>query len=209
MDNLKEVEGWLDHTKSISDFRLSIRAAVRGLWNGEFTAFTFVDSMRAAIERNLRKAWNEGAADCGIQADELSDKEISAREELINSQFSYLIGFARDIEENSRASKGLLGPHLDRAERWIAQYDKAFRNGKAMACGDRKARFVLGPTEKHCRTCSGLNGRVYRYSTWVANNAVPPRNARFECGGASRCDCRLEDTTEPITKGSFPKGLLV
>lgn len=124
-EQLAQVEAWANHTKSISDFRLSIRAAVRGLWNGEFAiAFIFIDSMRAAIERNFRKAWRDGASTCGVKEDELTDAEIAEREQIINRQFPYLVDFAREIEENSKANGGLLGPLLDRAELWVLRYEE-------------------------------------------------------------------------------------
>ena len=208
MDNLNQVQQWLDYTKSISEYRLAIRANVRRLWLGEETIFAFYDGMNAAITRHLTRAWAEGAAVCGIAENELTADERKAREDFINGQFTFLPGFADAIEANSKAAGGKLGPLFDRADRWVSQYDKAKSNAKAMACGDRKAKFILGPTEKHCRTCSGLNGRVYRYSVWVANGAVPPKNANFECGAASYCDCRLEDTNDSITPGPFPRGLL-
>jgi hypothetical protein len=209
MQNLKQIQQWLDQTKSIADYRQSIRAAIYALWSGQSNYFNFTDDMVGILTRQLRIAWREGAAVCGIASDELSAVEIAARDELINSQFPYLAGFAGAIEEGSKANGGKLGPLLERGELWVRQYDKAYKNAQAMACRDKKARFVLGPTEKHCRTCFGLNGRVYRYSTWVQNGAVPPRNPNFECGAASHCDCRLEDTDEPMTKGPFPRRLLV
>lgn len=198
-----------DVTKSLSSMRASIRSAIRGYWTGEYTRFQFVDEMNTIISRRLTEAYELGARECGILPDELTQTERAAQQDLINGQLGYVIGLADDIEENKRDAGGRLGPLIARASRWAAQYDTAFSNGKANACGNRKAKFVLGPTEKHCRTCGGLANKVYRYSTWVENGAVPPKNARFECGSASYCECRLEDTEDRITPGPFPKGLLL
>ena len=200
-NSLSQINALLDHTKSISDFRLSVRAAVRGLWNGEFSTFYFVDTMRAAIERNLKRAWVAGAAECGIKEDELSDGEIAARDRLIDSQFPYLLGFAGDIEENSKASGGLLGPHLERAEMWVRKYDEAKNQANVMACGDKKLKWIYGDTE-HCEDCNKLNGKVYRASIW-AKYGIRPQSKSLACGGW-RCKCTLQPTGEPATKGRPP-----
>lgn len=201
MNDLSDVEAWLDHTKAISDYRLNVRALVRGLWRGEFSYFVFVDDMTSAITRNLRGAWAEGAAACGIREDELTSEEIAARDRLINEQFSYLLGFADAIEANSRASGGLLGPQLQRAELWINRYDEAKNRAKTMACGDQKLKWVVGPTE-HCEDCARLNGRVYRASVWD-RYGLRPQSRDLACGGW-RCQCSLVPTSEPATRGRPP-----
>lgn len=191
---------------SVEDFGLSIRANIRGLWRGELATFDFLDSMRAAIERNLKRAWLEGAAICNIQEDELSDREIEAMTQLINSQFPHLIGFAETIEQNSRANGGQLQPLLQRGEMWINRYNEAKERGQGMACADEKAIWILGATEQHCKSCGGFAGRVYRFSVWDTNGAIP-QTSRLCCGGF-RCDCRREPTDQRVTPGPFPTRLL-
>lgn len=188
---------------SEANFRKGLRSAVRGLHSGAISEAQFKDAMQSTIQRNLSNAWQEGAADCGIAADELSDEEIKARDEFIENQYTYLAGFGEAIAEDG---VNRLRDLYSRIELWIERYPEAKANGHAMACKDQKAEFELGPTKEHCRTCVGLNGRVYRNSVWVANNAVPPHNWNFECRGG--CRCRLKSTSRPITKGRFPVGLL-
>lgn len=201
MDNLADVESWLDHTKAISDYRLAVRSAVRRLWLGESTVFDFFDTMNFAITRHLRIAWKEGAASCGINEDELTNQEIAARDSFINSQFPYLLGFGDSIEENNKSSGAKLEPHLQRAELWIGRYSEAREKAKTMACGDQKLQWVVGPTE-HCEDCARLNGRVYRASVWE-RYGLRPQSRDLACGGW-RCQCTLVPTSEPATRGRPP-----
>lgn len=187
-------------------FRSGIRSAVRGLWNGSFSIAQFKSAMKSTIERNLTQAWNEGARQCGIALDEMTDDEVKARDAFIKNQYQYIDGYANAIRENDKISKGNLAALFTRAEMWLERYPEAKANGHAMACADQKAEFFYGKTREHCRTCQGLVGRVYRYSTWVKYNAVPPHNWNFACRGG--CQCQLRQTDKPLTKGKFPTGLL-
>lgn len=188
---------------SEANFRRGLRAAVRGLHSGAISESQFVDAMQSAIARNLTVAWAEGARDCGIAEDELSEEEIAAREGFITNQYSYISGFGEAIEEDG---ENKLRDLYSRVDYWVERYSEAKAVGHAMACADEKAEFFYGPTKDHCRTCRGLVGRVYRNSIWVKYNAVPPHNWNFECRGG--CQCNLKSTNKPITKGRFPVGLL-
>lgn len=197
---------WIAEEKSLSSFRSSIRSSIRGLWTGDFDLFEFVSGMSSAIERGFRQAWIEGAGQCGIKFDELTPTELTELNRMTNEQIPFLIGFGSDIEDNSRANGGLLGPLLLRGSMWVNRYNEVRQRAGAMACGDKKKKWQLGSTKEHCGSCLGFNGRVYRYSTWLENNALP-QNRNLECNGF-RCKCDLDDTDERITPGRFPRGLL-
>ena len=198
LDNLQKQ---LDHTKSIQDFRSAIQSAVRRLWGGgEY--FSFVDAMNFVLQRHLTIAWNEGAAICGIQPDELSDSEIAARERFINEQFSYLLNFADSIEDGSKLNGGLLSTHFTRAEMWINRYNDAINQSKLLVCKDQKLKWIYGDTQ-HCSDCNKLNGRVYRASVWD-KYGVYPQSRSLSCKGY-RCQCRLEPTTERANSGQPPR----
>ncbi len=187
--------------KTQSDFGLSVRAAIRGLWIGG-ESFDFVDSMILSIRRQLQLAWSEGAKECGVGKDELTAQELSAREQLITSQFAYLPAFADDIVAGSKANGGKLGPLLSRGSVWINRYDEARNQAKQMACGDKKLKWVLGPTE-HCSSCLKLSGKVKRGSQWESAGIAPQIRA-LECGGW-RCACTLVATDDPMSKGPLPR----
>lgn len=183
----------------------AIRAAVRGLWAGDLDKMTFIDSMLASFGRRLTTAWYAGAAECGIKPDELSDEEKNALHEMIGQQMQHVYPFADAIIAGNKAGGGALAPLLSRAEMWSSRYQDAYTRARAMACGDKKGVWMLGRTEVHCASCLKLNGKVKRMSTWLAT-VLPgnPPNASIECGGW-KCDCSIQDTDAPLSRGPLPR----
>lgn len=198
-------DNWFTEDKSLASFQLGIRANIRGLWNGNLSVFNFIDFMQSTITRGFGQAFNEGTAACGILPDELLPQEIARRDELINEQLPFLADFALDIEEKSRVNGGLLGPLLDRGFMWINRYNEVKGISRSLVCSDMKTIWIVGNTD-HCRSCKGFNGRVYRESIWATNNAQT-QGSNLCCHGF-RCKCRREPTTQRITPGRFPAGLL-
>jgi hypothetical protein len=190
----------------IDSFRRALRSAITGFWRGETEMFGFVDQMLSALNFGYRWAWRDGAAQFGITMEELTDEERNALQRCINDDISHVMGIASDIARANRDSGGKLTPFLNRAELWVNRYNAVQALAATYAGANRKFEFVLGPTEKHCRSCLGLAGRVYRGDVWRGNNAVPPTHST-ECGGW-RCQCRLQPTDRPCTPGKFPTGLL-
>lgn len=191
---------------AIGNYRSVLRSAVRGLWSGAIDVAQFDENMRMAESRYLTEAFAVGFKEGGINPNEITIEEQTRIGEFIQRDSTFITGFGDAILQNSRANGGKLTPLFQRVELWVERYIEAKALGKAMALADQKAEFVLGPTKDHCRSCTGLNGRVYRYSVWIANNAVPPHNWNFECRGG--CQCSLVPTDRPITKGKFPVSLL-
>jgi hypothetical protein len=187
----------------IVSFRRNTRASVRGLWSGAITLQQAIRTFRSAIERAIEQAWLEGAAECGIQEDELTIKELTARDEFIFEQNELAPDFLRVVNEQSKKNGGKLQPLLQRLEMWINQYSSAKQQSEAMACADEKRVWRIGRTE-HCRTCLALNGQVRRMSFWLNN--VLPRNAPNEklvCKGFN-CQCELLKTNKPLSRGRLP-----
>lgn len=191
---------------SEASFRLSLRSATRGLWEGAISKAQFSSAMIKALQKELTLAWSEGAKECGVSADELTDEEVESLTDFIQTQLTYIDGFAEAIKDTDNDDSKNIFPLFERAKLWQDRYPEAKANGHAMACKDEKQEFVLGNTEQHCRTCKGLSGKVYRNSIWVKNNAVPPHNWRFACRGG--CECSLRKTDKRLTRGRFPVGLL-
>jgi hypothetical protein len=167
----------------IVSFRRNVRASVRGLWTGTITKRQALSTFRAAIERAIEQAWIEGAQECGIQEDELTVEELTARDEFIFEQNDLAPNFIDVIAAQSKANGGQITPLLQRAEMWINQYSSASQQSEAMACADEKREWRIGRTE-HCRTCLALNGQVRRLSFWQ-NNVLPRSapNERLICRG--------------------------
>lgn len=159
-------------SRGTSRYRLSLRAAIRGLWLGAFDRDEFFDQMTRSVERNLTIAWHSGAAECGIAPDELTQEELNALDKAIDYELLWIGGFATTIEANSKAKKGKVTPLLTRAEIWLGRWEGVRAKAKTMACGNQKLKWVVGPTE-HCNSCIRLNGKVKRASWWSENNVLP------------------------------------
>jgi len=191
---------------SEATFRSSLRQTIRGLWSRAITEAQFDRAMTTALRLELGRAWVEGAIECGIAADELTEEEETAKTAFIREQETFIGGFGEAIQEANNRDSRTIFPLFNRAKLWLDRYPEAKANGHAMACANEKTEFLFGPTKEHCSTCSGLVHRVYRNSVWVKHNAVPPHNWNFVCRGG--CKCRLQPTSKPITRGRFPVGLL-
>jgi hypothetical protein len=161
--------------------------------------------MGRAIERGLTSAWYEGAAQCGVLPEELTIDEIKLLNFRISQQMNYLNRFAKAVEAGSKENGGKLTPLMQRAQLWVNRYNDVVGEAQLSACKDQKLRWDLGATEKHCRTCYALNGKVKRASFWKKLGVRPQNapNSLIECGGW-KCDCKFTVTDEPMTRGVMP-----
>lgn len=192
-------------TSGAADYRRMLRAAVRGLWTGAFGRDSFWDAMFSGVARGFRRAWRDGAKECGIEFDELSDAELRRLNERIDYELRWINGFADAIEAGSRAEGGKLTPLYVRAEIWIGRFEGVKTEARVMACADKKLKWNLGAAEEHCSSCVRLNGKVKRASWWNENGILPRAHGApyLACGGW-RCTCELQVTDEPMSRGRMP-----
>lgn len=184
---------------SESSFRAGIRSSVRGYWSGALSRSDFTGALTSALKRNLVNAWQEGSLDCGIDATELTNDELKARDAFIKEQQGYIGGFADAIHDNSKVAKGKLQALFDRAELWINRYADARNQAKVMTCENQKLTWVIGPTETHCPDCAGYSGKTYRASAW-AKAGARPQSQSLACHGFL-CRCTLQVTTKRASRG--------
>jgi len=189
---------------SEASLRTGVHAAIRGLWSGALDSFGFIDALGAALRLNLPLAWKQGAAVCGVKPEEYTPEEKAALNNLLNSQYYHLANFAQEIMAGDKAHGGKLAPWLARGETWVTTWRTAYNRAQAMACGNRKLKWVLGETE-HCPSCLKLAGKVKRANYWEERRIWPqsPPNDKLECGGW-RCQCALVPTNEPASRGPLP-----
>jgi len=192
-------------SKDTGAYVQAIRSSVRGLWSGEFDYDWFYDAMATAIRYHIPLAFAAGAKECGIFPNEYSQAERVALEQAIQYELQWIDGFATAIEEGSKANGGKLGPLLSRAAIWTGRWEGVKAQAMAMACADAKLEWIQGPSEKGCPSCTKLNGKIKRASTW--NETVLPRvhgSPMLACRGF-RCLCELRPTDKPMSKGPLPK----
>ena len=151
----------------------SLRANFRALWTGSIDYSQFFDAMASTIQRRLTQAGYEGAGEAGILPAELSPGEKLAIQNTIVVEMSYVDKLGTAIEAGSKKRGGKLGSHLSRVPMWVNRYEELRMRIRTMAAADMKVMWVLGPTEKHCRTCPRLNGKVKRNSYWLRTGILP------------------------------------
>ena len=190
--------------RSVANFRLSLRAQARLFWRGDMSRGDFVVEVQSIIDRGYRRAWRQGAAECGLKMDELSDAETDALQGRINEQFPHVNSLADDFNEQRREEGGKLGDMFGRLEQWVARYEQIRNEAKVMACKNRPLEWKLGPTE-HCASCMKLRGQVRRASFWNERGILPrvPNANWLVCRGFN-CQCALSLTSKPISRGRFP-----
>jgi hypothetical protein len=190
----------------IATYQRSLRSAVRGLWLGTIDVSQFNNAIESAINRGLTRAWQEGAQDCGIKPDELSQDELIALDERIIEELDRIPNLSQLVQANLKVDGGKLTPLFERLDLWTNRYRDISNQAKTMACADEKLIWRLGPTERHCRTCPRLDGKIKRGSTWLSLNLRPqnPPNALLECGGWN-CLCELNPTDRPVSRGPLPR----
>lgn len=179
---------------------------VHSLWAGKLTTGQFIADMTSTVERGLGRAWHEGAAECGIGPDELSQQEITELQQLIFDQLMHIQAFADRIAKANQVTGGKLAPFKHQVSVWANRYDELRAQGQLRACADKKLEWVLNLkriTKKHCVDCLNMHGRVYRASVWRRNN-VHPQSRNLACGGW-QCGCGFRTTDKPITRGRVPK----
>ncbi len=200
----EEEEGDLVEASGYDELGAGVRSYIYGLWSGQTSRGDFVAGMDRVIERRLTQRWLEGARQCGIQPDELTEAERTALTELITGQFQYVLALADEIEENNRESGGKLQPFLNRAPLWANRAQEAYNRGMTMACQDEKLKWVTH-NPKPCGSCGRLNSKVKRASYWQERNIRPQAgpNPHLECEGWN-CHCELVRTSDPVSRGPLP-----
>lgn len=199
-------------TAGATNYRNGIRAAATGLWTKALDFDQFYDAMDVTIRAGIPKAWHEGAKECGIKPADLSPTEKVAIQQAIAGELGHVFEFATWIEEHSKAAGGKLGRVggtggvMGRVDIWLNRYLDVVNRARVMACGDQPLEWVLGPTKKHCSSCSKLAGKVKRASQWERANVRPqnPPNWALECQGFN-CLCSLIVTDKPLSRGPLPK----
>lgn len=193
-----------EQSSRASSYGRDIRGVVRSLWAGVIDEYQAYELLQGTIRIGLTRAWMEGAAECGILANELTPEERQALDEAIFSETSHIDGLIDYVIKNSKANGGKLATVLGRAQFWERRYSDVVNRAKIMACGNQKLEWVLGPTE-HCPSCAKLAGQVRRASFWQKKQVHPqnPPNPNLECKGFGQCT--LQPTDAQCSRGPLPK----
>lgn len=188
-----------------ADYLRSLRSVARGIWLGVVDYEQSYDALDVAIRHGLTRAWHEGLGEAGIPASEMNLEERNELRMMIVSEQGKMNQFLTYCETHAKATGAAWSTCDAKASLWAMRAKDARNKALTMARTDPKLMWELGATEKHCGTCSKLDRKVKRASQWRARGIQPqnPPNPHLECGGW-RCDCNLNPTEEPMSKGPLP-----
>lgn len=147
---------------------------------------------RAAVEA-LGSAFDLGYADNGgelpVDGDAL---------EWLNARIEQELGFIGTVFESAKQLKkddeaDTFQWTTDRAAGYVATVTALYNAGMMWAKSNLIGEWELGNTEKHCATCSKLNGQTHKLSWYIARNYIPRQpGASMDCGGY-HCDCKIKN----------------
>lgn len=192
--------------RRIAEYQKNIRGFMRALWNGSIDFDQFFDLMMSGVRVGLTQVWYAGAEVCGIKPDDLTPAEKSALDAKIANERAHVFDVAEYITQNLKADGVKLVVINRRAALWGQRALDVYNTAKAMACGDKKLKWVMDPVKEHCDSCVKLNGKVKRASYWRDHGVLPqnPPNPRLQCRGW-KCGCSLNPTDDPVSRGPLPR----
>lgn len=82
-----------------------------------------------------------------------------------------------------------------RGELWVKTAAQSYSEGQMYNPSEPNLAWRIGPTEKHCKDCSHLNGKVLTADEW-RRAGVKPGDISLSCNGYN-CLCFFEETDEP------------
>lgn len=190
-------------TKTQAYYQKAMERVVKKFYDSKIDETQFLDGMITLVEDQFGRAFREGLRAGGV--DPLTDMRPEWRAMLqarIQSEMEYIIPFAEAIIK-ARGNPAALPALLARVSLWANRYPEIADWALSLVY-DGNMIWVLGATEQHCSTCSGLHGIVAHISEWQAARVVPQNapNPMLECGGW-RCDCRLK----PVKQRKSPDAL--
>lgn len=185
------------------DFMLhAIERLVINTYNG-LIAGDFIDVMANLISGQIYDAYESAWRDDGNDPP-LPWYLSQAADNDILKQYDYVDQYYRDIID-ARVDKTPLQPLLSRAQLWANRYNESYNNAVHIIQLQEggKEMWVIGATEKHCETCTKLDGVVAYAKEWEASR-YKPQGSNLSCGGW-RCDCSLTPTENRLTRNRKSK----
>ncbi len=176
--------------------------AVVGLFNRKIDEFEFVGRISDIIRDQMRRAYNEGLRRIGIDPKNMTSAMQAELSALITNEETFALALAADILKQRDIEGATSAQFKSRLEVWRNRYDDV-ANRAAVTGAEKKGynlEWRIGATEKSCKTCLKLNGKVATAAQWRISQYKPqsPPNAELECGGW-RCDCKLDVTDRAAT----------
>jgi hypothetical protein len=175
-------------------------------YSGKINDTEFLDRMIGMVSSQLRKAWNEGMRENGLDPSrDMNSQWAATLQGIVNSEYNHITDLADFINQQRSAMAGT-DAIMQRVGLWQNRYiDVTNQAIIETAKKDDLYEWQFGNTEKHCDTCLALNGVIAPMVEWDERGLHPqnPPNGSLQCGGW-QCDCRFVKSDGPITEGGIP-----
>lgn len=196
--------------KSQDYYGAQITRLVTSLYNRNIDELEFVQVFQDLIDGQMRAAWLEGMARNNLSESDMTPEMQAELDGIVNDEHSEILSYAEDIiaaeGQDHLNGTNSLDSLLNRADLWQQRYADTVNQAVLFTADDSvHLVWLLGATEKHCKTCAALDNVVATAAQWQASGYHPqdPPNDQLECEGW-RCDCRLDVTDAPLTEGGIP-----
>ena len=175
--------------KTVDYYTRVLKKLIRDLYNGKITEDQFVDSHAGYVERQIRRAFNVGMRENGLDPRKDMTPEWEALyQEWVIEEYQYIDRLASEIFIASIDGEPPIDGFLRRADLWANRYTDIVNRAKAYTGLTVLFEWELGETE-HCSDCLVNAGQVRTGEEWL--NFIMPQSKELECGGW-RCACTLE-----------------
>jgi len=174
--------------KTVNYYTRVMWTATLDLARGDIDGRGFEDVMIALIEGQMRRAWNEGMRNVGLDPAKDFTAEMDAQlQEIILFEFEFVNRYIDDVL-SVVASGGDVSQFRARVDMWANRYIDVVNRSEIFCKPNDLFQWRLGATEKHCVDCAGYAGRIMTGREWAQEKQ--PQSRALACSGYN-CDCTL------------------
>jgi hypothetical protein len=194
---------WGRGYKALDDTQAAYERQMRALFNDLANQDIEAQEAETAIREATRAAMLQAARDALLELGVDFDRMPRALRDQIEAALTDDENYIKDVVRMYYSETPPTPEQTNEKPRlWFnMSVYPAFLAGLAYRGGSgetgQRARWRLGRTEKHCRTCLSLDGQVQPVAEYIKAGLVP-RSPNLECKGFN-CDCRLELTNDAIS----------
>lgn len=212
---LPALEAYLER-KTFEAYRARLWGAMVRLFEGGPDA-NFMATFARTIDQQLTEAWNKGAAEVGVDPDEMTNDDINILRSIIANELMFIERIAGEIQAdktNGMTRVQFEARYSARADLWATRYKETQNRAKMVFGSKVKFMWVEGPTSDKCPFCRALDGIVafgYEWDEARIHPQMPPnptltgiKDGEPGCKGWG-CQCEFKPTTKRRTRRAFER----
>jgi len=175
--------------KTVNYYTRVMWQATLDLSRGAIDGRGFEDVMITLIEGQMRRAWNEGMRNVGLDpAQDFTPEMEQELQNIISAEFEFVNRYIDDVQKVVAAG-GDVNQFRARVDMWANRYVDVVNRAEIFCKPKDLFVWRLGATEQHCEDCAGYAGRIMTGAEWAKEKQ--PQGRDLACKGYN-CDCTLE-----------------